>query len=513
MAYHQYFRWMDDIPMIPLSHRRSQFDGFSYNQDDVLSEREAILRVGFITSPSVSTSPVSQRGMQYWKELPLRPSVSSGLASPRRMIDKKLPPIPRRPVGRSRSLESSAEMLPSLRRIKTTNDLEAKDHVWSLFPKPTQSQSIDLGRPVKPGPHKWSFEASPVVKEAKLPETSMQKATFEEMKVKPRELMEAENPSPLPPPPPKQEVDPSQRHLRIKKSFARLTNLSKRPDGIGHGRNFSDGSGRIRSLFRRPSKLLRGGENGAPTLEPGPPKSTPIQSIPVSKPKAIDEQPPLSPVGIYDPVTRMWLIPQKSPTRTQFGVFDPESRTWMAPSPRTDSLRGVVAADANTTVGSNQRASTASDVSYENEEGALSLAEKLEIIRYRPLRQTISSPATSIEPLSKEAMHSLERTETQDTSSTFQTLQLQDRPRPWKPGQILGLKGPPKENGLDGTPLDDDGLENLNFTPPFAMHGNNSNDGSGYMSFESEQVTRAPWKALMKNVPHMLRRSSNLRHG
>jgi hypothetical protein len=484
----------------------------------VLSEREAILRVGFITSPSVS--PVSQRGMRFWKELPSRPSVSSGLASPRNVIDKQLPPIPRRPIGRSKSLNSSAEVLPPLRRAKTTNDLKAKDHLWSLFPKTTQS--IDIGRPAtangytpfNSGPRKWSFQASPVVDESNVPQSPglTQVTTIEDLRARARVLMEAQKPLlPPPPPPPMQEVEAPQRHLRLKKSFALLTSLSKKTEGSGHDRNLSDGNSRIRSLFRRPSKPLRVSEHHTPTSETGPPNAAQFRSIPESRPEPIVDQPPLSPVGMYDPVSRMWLTPQKSPTRTQFGVFDPESKKWMAPSPRSDSLRRIVAIDPNGTIDSGQRDSSATDRTDEEEEGALSLAEKLEIIRYKPLSRTFSSPGTSIEPSQSMITHSLTRTE---TASTLQTLQLQDRPRPWKPGQLLGLKAPPKDNGLDGTPLDDEDLEDLNFTPPFA-HGNNSFDqGSGYMSFESDQEARGSWKVLMKNVhvPHMLRRSSNLRH-
>lgn len=508
--------------MMPMSHRRSRSDVLSYNQDDLLSDREAILRVGFITSPSVSVSPVSQRpGVRYWKELPLRPSVSSSLTSPRNPIDKQLPPLPRRTVGRSKSLDSRAEVLPSLRRSRTTSDLKEKNHVWSLFPKMTPSPSIDLGRPIVapwplvPGGQKFSFEIAPSFVESELPgsPSSAQKDHVEDLRSKVRELMEAQDSPPPPLPPPKQEVESPQRHLRLKKSFARLTNRTKKPEGAGHERNVSDGGSRIKSLFRRPSKLMRLGESGNTVPEAGASNAAPIESIPESRPEPVVAPPPQSPVGIYDPVAKMWLTPQQSPTRTQFGVFDPESRIWMAPSPRTSSLRQVVTADARSMVGSNLRDSTATDISYEEEEGALSLAEKLEIIRYKPRTRTISSPNTSIEPSSKEVMPSLKRVESKESTSTFQTMQLQDRPRPWKPGQLLGLKAPPKDNGLDGTPLDDDGLEDFHFTPPFAMHQNSSIDGSGYMSFESEQEPRAPWKSLMKNVPHMLRRSSNLRHG
>jgi hypothetical protein len=488
----------------------------------MLSEREAILRVGFITSPSAS--PVSQRGTRYWKELPSRPSVSSGLASPRSMIDKQLPQIPRRPVGRSKSLNSSAEMLHPLRRARTTTDLKAKDHVWSLFPKttnPTETESSSTTNaytPFNSGPRKWSFEAVPAVVEKSVPPTSglTQVTTVEDLRTRAKVLMEAQTSPPLPPL--VQENVAPQRHLRLKKSFALLTNRSKKTETNGHERNASDGSSRIRSIFHRPSKLLRGSENGVPVTESGFPNETTFGTILESNSAGVADadQPPLSPVGIYDPVSKMWLTPQKSPTRTQFGVFDPESRRWMAPSPRTDSLRRVVAINANGTVVSNERDSFATDRTDEEEEGALSLAEKLEIIRYKPLSRTFSSPDSSVEPSQSMMTHSLTRTE---TASTLQTLQFQDRPRPWKPGQLLGLKAPPKDNGLDGTPLDDDDLENLSFTPPFARENfareNHSSDqGSGYMSFESEQEVRRPWRVFMKNVhvPQMLRRSSNLRH-
>ncbi|TID27942.1 putative major antigen-like protein [Venturia nashicola] len=511
----------------------------SSNQNDMLPDGEAILRVGFITSPSMSKSPVSQRpgmsvspvsqhpGMRYRKELPSRPSPSSVLTSSRSLLDKKLPRIPRRPVGRSRSLDGRAEALPSLRRSRTTSDLKTKDYVWSLFPTTTESRSFDSGRSIIapkpiliPGPKEWSSEKSRALNDKELPGSPpmtspsiAQESLVEDWTVRARQLMGAQNSPPAPPPKPKQEIEPPQRHLGLKSSFARLTNLSKKPEGAGHERSISDGGSRMRSLFRRPSKLLRGGENDNTTSQVGISNAVSIQSIPESSPVPIATQPSPSPVGIYDPVTKMWLKAQESPTRTQFGVFDPESRTWMAPGPRSDSLRRVVAVDANTMVGSNPRSSSATDMSYEEEEeGGLSLAEKLEIIRYKPLGRTISTPDTSIEPSTKE-MPSVKRTESEESIFTFQTLQLQDRPRPWKPGQLLGLKAPPKDNGLDGTPLDDETLEDFNFTPPFAMHRNNSIDGSGYMSFESEQEARARWKSLMRSVPQMLKKSGHLRHG
>jgi hypothetical protein len=498
-------RWTDSISTGPQGHRRSRSDFLSSNQEDLLSEHEAILRVGFITSPSVS--PVSQRGMRLWKELPSRPSISSGWTSPQNMVDKQLPPIPRRPVGRSRSLESGVEVLQPLRRTKTADSLKVKDHVWSLFPK--MSQSIDMERPTtaggympfNSGPKKWSFEAAPATEEKIVPQSpeSIQVTTIEDLKARARVLIEAQKP------PPMQEIEAPQRYPRLKKSFSLLTNLSKKTER-GHERNSSDSRG-IRALFHRPSKLLRGGDNRSSTLEPKAHNVTDLKSMPESN----ADRPPLSPVGIYDPASKMWLTPQKSPTRTQFGVFDPESRKWMAPSPRTDSLRRVVGIDANGTIVSGQRDSIATDRTEEEEHGALSLAEKLEIIRYKPLSRTFSTPGTSIEPSQSLVTHSLTRT---DTISTLQTLQLQDRPRPWKPGQLLGLRAPPKENGLDGTPLDDDTLADLSFTPPFARENNSFDQGSGYMSFESEHEAKGSWKVLMKNVhvPHMLRRSSNLRH-
>lgn len=508
------------MPTMPMSHRRSRSDILSYNQDEAPSDREAILRVGFITSPSVSVSPVSQRpGRRYSKELPLRPSVSSGLTSPRNLVDKKLPPIPRRPVGRSRSLDGRAEGLPALRRSRTTSDIKTNEHVWSLFPRTTEPQSVNSRRPMTsprhvPEPKKWSFEESPALDRGTLPGSPpvAQKDPVDDLRVRARQLMGARDPPPVSLPQPTQEVVSPQRHLRLKRSIARLTNLSKKPEGAGHERKVSDGGSRLRSLFRRPSKLLRVGESGNTTSEFGVANAVAIRSIPESGPGPIVAQPPLSPVGIYDPVTKMWLTPQTSPTRTQFGVFDPESRVWMAPGPRSDSLQKVTTIDANTTASSNPRDSSASDISYELEEGALSLAEKLEMIRYKPLSRTISSLDTSMEPLTKEIMPSLKRTNSGESISTFHTAQVQDRPRPWKPGQLLGLKAPPKDNRPDGTPLDDEDLEDLDFRPSFSMHQNNSIDGSGYMSLDTEQEeAKAPWKSLMKNVPQMLRKASNLR--
>ncbi|KAE9962914.1 hypothetical protein EG328_011924 [Venturia inaequalis] len=514
-------RWMDGIPTMPTSHRRSRSDMLNYNQDDLLSDREAILRVGFITSPSVSVSPVPQRqSMKYWKELPLRPSASSGMTPPRNLVDKKLPPIPRRPVGRSRSLDDRAEVPPSLRRSKTTSDLRTKDHVWLLLPKRTESRSMDLERPIvsprpSPGRSKWSEEA-PDFSESELPGSPLiaQEDHIEDLRTRARRLMGSQNSPPPPLPQPKQEVESPQRHLRLKRSFARLANLSKKPEGAGHERSGSDGgSSRIRSLFRRPSKMPHVGESGNTTSEAGISNALPIQSIPESRPEPIVAQPPLSPVGISDPVTQMWLTRQTSPTRTELGVFDPESRIWVAPGPRTDSLRKVVTMDGNAMVGSNPRDSSTSDISDEEEEGPLSLAEKLEIIRYKPPSREVSSPDTSIEPSTKEMMSDLKRTESEESMSTFQTLQLQDRPRPWKPGQLLGLKVPPTDNGLDGTPLNHEGLGAVDFTPSSVTNQNNLADESGYVSLELEQEARTPWKSLMRNVPHMLKKSSSFRGG
>jgi hypothetical protein len=384
-------------------------------------------------------------------------------------------------------------------------DFKAKDHLWSLFPK--ISQSMDTERPAisngytpfNSRPREWSFDMAQEVNGAVGPHDQVLKQVTTKDDLRATTLEEEPESVPT------GDTEPPQRYVRLKKSFSLLTSRSKRLER-GIERNLSDGS-RIRLLFRRPSKLLRNadreGENASPKSELGHRSWTPAQPIRESQ----GSNPPLSPVGIYDPVSKMWLTPQKSPTRTQFGVFDPESKKWMAPSPRSDSLRRVVGIDQEELTPPNQRESSATDRTDEEEQGALSLAEKLEIIRHKPMSRTFSTPGTSIMP--SPSFHAPSKAE------TGSTIQVQDRPRLWKPGQLLGLKAPPKDNGLDGTPLDDDNLATLTFVPPYARGNDSMEAGSGYMSFESEhEVRKRDWKVLLRNVhvPHMLRRSSNLRH-
>ncbi|QDS72531.1 hypothetical protein FKW77_000285 [Venturia effusa] len=512
-------RWMDDIPVAPVNHRRSRSDVLSHHQGSMLFEREAILRVGFIASPSVSASPASvtrRPGAQYWKELPARPSVSSGPTSPRNVVNKELPPLPCRIVGRSKSLDNRGSVLPSLRRSRTTGDLQTMDHIWSLFPKMTPSQSRDAAlsttAPQSSRPKRWSSESAPASGHSEVSGTppSAQETALEELRAKVRELMEAQM-SPLPPsPPPKQDVEPPQRHLRLKRSFAKLTNLSKKPEGMEHEKKISHGGSRFRSLFRRPSKPLRAGESDKTQAEAAKSNAASRLSMTKETPKGNAVQPPKSPVGTYDPVAKMWLTPERSPTRTQFGVFVPESRVYMAPNPKSDSLQGTVTVDANTRVGSNLRRNSVTDMSDEKAESALPLEERVETIRIEPLEGETSRPTTLILP---EMIPSLKAVESYESISTFEALQVHDRPRPWKPAQVLGLEAPLKDHGLDSTIVDEECLGNFDSRPSIAVHPNHSVDGSGYMSFESDHEPRAPWRSFMKHVPRLLKRTNKLRHG
>jgi len=180
----------------------------------------------------------------------------------------------------------------------------------------------------------------------------------------------------------------------------------------------------------------------------------------------------------------------------------------MAPSPRNDSLRQLGEVDLDKGVPAFHRNSGETVGTVEEEEqGALSLAEKLEIIRYNPLTRTFSTPNTSVVNSQSLIANSVD--------GSTSTLHEVNRPRPWKPGQLLGLNAPPRDNGLDGTPLDDDNLAILQLTPPSARANGSIETGSGYMSFASDYEGRGrDWKSLLRNVhvPTMLRRSSGLKY-
>jgi hypothetical protein len=303
-------------------------------------------------------------------------------------------------------------------------------------------------------------------------------------------------------------ADGPQGYMRLKKSFSMLTNMSKRSGRESPNEN-SDRR-RIRSLFHRPSKLLRNEKQDVRHDTPTSESNSWSLDIPTSTQRYTGNL-GTEPVGIYDPITKMWLTPQKSPTRTRFGVYDPDSKQWMAPSPRSDSLRRVI--QLNKSVSSTTNRDSGDTEATEDEQGALSLAEKLEIIRYNPLTRTLSTPNTSVMP---------NRPSTADTvgQSTLASHHENGKAKPWKPGQVLGLSGPPEEDLMDPAHLEDDLTIAFpaKFTARFTEVNRSMESGSGYMSFESDyEVKGRDWRGLFKfkNVhvgsKSMLRRVSNLR--
>jgi hypothetical protein len=412
------------------------------------------------------------------KALPPDPSLSMVSIMPKNLVDKELPALPRRPVGGYLS-DTDIVSSPSSTIAKVTkDDIEVGRHTssgWSLFPtvKPseikrpaTSTGNYFTHRETKEIPNSISSNSSsPVTALPTIPSASpvlrptLGQANSDTHLQNDRDQL-------------KPEVF-TNRLGRLRKSFSVIGNINKKPKR-GHSSQ-PTGLRRKWSMLHlsTKSRTSAGRQDAAPEL------GNPDHPARSWSPPALHNA--NEPVGIYDPASKMWLIPQKS-REASYGIYDPDSQQWLAPSPRTDSYRKEVKIDDQ-----DHKTNTAmrkDEVEGEGEEhGALSLAEKLEIIRYNPLIRTFSTPTTTI--------HNRPSTSNSDTGT----------PRPWKAGRVLGITTPPTEDFASGLPMDED----MVVFPDRMMHSvtrsSTEGSGSGYMSFEShEENQRKDWKGFWKSV-------------
>lgn len=464
------------------------------------SSRAIKSTTSLVASSAVLPSPTSPATNVTSKQLPPRPQSSRHGSLPRNVIDKDLPRIPRRPVGGEEALKLKA---------KTTDDIPSNKVVWSLFPKPSDSPEVSRSAsssgyyPFNAGPKKVSSpSALALVDEGR------------------GDAQEADSRQPTPEPPsigvvvttddapePAQIYLPASRTVKLKRSLSKLTGKSNRLEEHSPI-NSRKGIG----FFQRPTQPqpLRFRQLSAPEQS----KPSPLSPLSQLSPghKAGTPTPThnavlsgvAEPVGIYDHVNKMWLTPQPRKS-SHFGVFDPESKQFLLPAPRLDSLRQPVSIEASAAVSQSDvnRLSIVTedeardkgeeeeevDGAYEEGEGALSLAEKLEIIRRRPSRLGHTPAPSSLNSWYSAA---------EDLEKSPKAVA-----RPWKAGKILGLDRPP--SSLMYTIEDQDDIKNESGEAKTSI----SKTGNGELVAEMGDTSKN-WKERLRNV-RISRRSGNLR--
>jgi hypothetical protein len=409
---------------------------------------------------------------------PSQASFSMASLLPRSVIDKELPALPRRPVGGYQSdTERNMAKFSNARPYATKDDIEVGRQTsskWSLFPK---SGIAGASRPATSNGYRSSNQKNP---------TQTPAALFE-------------NPSPEPNPRPTLRRAATESQLRIDQAQPEIEPLPEATnDRLGRLRRSLSVLGNMKKKHSSQPTGLRRKWSILYLSSKFKPNSTDKQNTFLEEDTDnLDSNDghmstTLDPVGIYDPVSKMWLIPPKSRT-TSFGIYDPDSQQWLAPSPRIDSYRKVE------NVGDGELKERGAvlkrdDVDEDEEHGALSLAEKLEMIRYNPMTRTFSTPTTTLH----------NRPSTSNSAN--------EPPRPWKAGKILGLAAPPIDNFASDLPVGDTLIFPERMKHPVAR-SLTEESGSGYLSFEShEENTRRDWKGIWKNVQFKkrIKRTSNL---
>jgi hypothetical protein len=430
--------------------------------------------------PAVELPPVEYGSDQM---LALEKALPVLSPSPKGLLDKQLPALPRRPVGGYHSKTDSAASTPKV----TMDDIEVGRHttsIWSLFPMP---KSMELERPATSTGYNTLPNHLPKPSLSALPEFSETVPTALpslRRAATASSLRDGHIPvashlqygqTQLAPQDPKEAHGP--RIGRLKKSFSVLGNITKRPSA--HRGSQPTGLRKKWSALYLSTKAKNShdGQNISAADENNL-HATQTRSQP--SPNDGRTGVPVEPVGIYDPTSRMWLIPQKS-NAASFGIYDPDSRQWLAPSPRIDSFRR----NMGTAVEDHPKrgASLDTEVTHEEEEqGALSLAEKLEMIRYNPLTRTFSTPATTVRA------HPSTSNSMSDTSPSV----------PWKGGGPLGITTSQAEENASGLPEEE---EIFVFPPHRFTRSYTEESGSGYMSFEShEERQKKNWKSIWKTT-------------
>ncbi|KAF2419022.1 hypothetical protein EJ08DRAFT_44028 [Tothia fuscella] len=451
------------------------------------------------TPMELSAANLAQLNQNYHggqKELPQRPSFPPVIQLPQSTTDKKLPSIPRRPVPVLPTFQQSPspELSPS-RPNGTKDDIDVGRELWSLFPAAPRSNTV--ARPVTSAGHGRGKSTSAIVHESRtseeLGDAIHEDTTVHALQDRPRPRAASEN--------------RAERFVRLRRSFSSFRAKASRPHRVRENA-VSEPHKKWMPFMIDPNKTPA-------TNMPGQHEQMP-RALP--HPKSGHEP---EPVGIYDPVAKMWLIPQASHA-AHFGIYDPESKQWLTPSPRNDSYHLHVKPlipeeedhDDGTSAVSIERDGLITqveipvvdghgeDVDEEEGVGALSLAEKLEIIRYNPMTRTLSTTPTN--------------TTLRHKSSTITSVgEISDgvlAPRPWKAAKVLGIPTPPPTDEIHSPEVgnsDDDVLFSAkNARSGFNTSGASTETGSGYMSFESDyDGKRKDWKGIWKKIKH----SSNLR--
>jgi hypothetical protein len=505
-----------------LSHVRSVSEGVRPTSSDSFHSALAPEDVYIPPKLELSESNLAKLNRSQ-KALPLRPSFSMGTLIPRLMIDKDLPPIPRRPVPIQVVAEVDTSLAQSSVPKVTKDDIEIGRKMWSLFPAP--SKSMDLARPATSGgighmtkiSKSWSRDQLTQHPLRSAPRPADSGSHREVGPVHSRPSIETGRSS------------TTERFVRLKRSFSTIGTKSGRPSKqrsnsvVEHRRKWSVGL---------PSKMhvkRTIGIKGSHVRNKSPSATTSTNQNDSTSTKS-------EPIGIYDPVSKMWLIP---PTIAgpRLGIYDPESQQWLTPSPRSDSYRKTAPVQVTETptlfagavpnhsssdeipeegpesetlvqessqvleTEPSKKVETGGDAEEigENEEqgnGALSLAEKLEIIRYNPLTRTLSSAPNTT--LRNQPSTIISASDSMDSDHIIIPAN-----RPWKPSRILGVSTPPDGTALSAlAKYEDVNVFSEKTAHPIIDNARSSiESGSGYMSFESDyDGKKKDWKGLWKKL-------------
>jgi hypothetical protein len=420
------------------------------------------------------------------KALPPEPYLSTVSLLRRSLVDKELPALPRRPVGGYPS-DTDILLKPSHTTTLTTtpkvtkDDIEVgrhKPHGWSLFPT---VRPKELKRPVTstgyntpnrdteetPGSAHTS-NSSPVTALPVIPHSRpASRSSFREANLEPRSRSDGDQTMPEVP-----VENKNHRFGRLRKSFSVIGNMNKKPK--------RSHSSQPTGLRRKWSMLYMSAKSkpGTGRQSTSPEIGDVDHASRTWSPPAPNEN--KDPVGIYDPASKMWLVTQQSRSAS-FGIYDPESQQWLSPSPRIDSNRKEAKQD-DYDLDANKVVPNVEVINEDEEQGALSLAEKLEILRYNPLTRTFSTPTTTI--------HNRPSTSNSDTGP----------PRAWKAGKILGITTPPTEDFASDLPMEE-AMDSRYRMMHSVARSSSEGSGSGYMSFEShEEHQKKDWKGFWRNV-------------